>query len=150
MEGNSKIIRLINRDEYLHQGATHFILTRWLRGLDDPEMTAIVKANKHFIKEILVETAQQEIEWGQWLFKDGSVIGLNDRLITSFIHFLTDKCLVELDCPVEYGVAENPLPWMSNYTNSANVQLSPQETELSSYVVGGLDSNLDNVDDFEL
>lgn len=150
MEGNSKIIRMVNRDESLHAGATHFILTRWIKGLDDPQMTTIVAQNKHLITDILVETAEQEVEWGKWLFKDGSVIGLNDKLITSFIHFLTDKCLKELGCEPHYGVATNPLPWMSNYTDSSNVQLSPQETELSSYVVGGLDSNLDNIEGFEL
>lgn len=150
MEGNSKIIRLINRDEYLHQGTVHFILTRWLKGLDDPEMTKIARENIHLIKDILVETAEQEIEWGKWLFKDGSVLGLNEKLITSEVQYLTDNCLTSLGEEAYYGVKDNPLPWMDNYTQSSKVQLSPQETELSGYIVGGLDSNIDDTDDFEM
>jgi len=149
MEGNSKIISLINRDEFLHQGGTHFILTRWLRGLDDPEMTRVARENIHLITEIFQQTADQEKEWAKWLFKDGSVIGLNEKVLCNYIEYRTDRCLSELGQPLLYDATVDPLPWVSAYTNSANVQVAPQETELSSYIVGGLDSNLDGLD-FEL
>lgn len=146
MEGNGKIISLINRDEFLHQGGTHFILTRWLRGLDDPAITEVVLQNKHIITQIFQQTAEQEIEWAKWLFKDGSVVGLNDKLLTHYIHYRTDKCLSDLGQPLLYNTTTDPLPWVSAYTNSASVQVAPQETELSSYIVGGLDSSLDGLD----
>lgn len=142
MEGNGKVIGLINRDEFLHQGGTHFIITRWLRGTDDPEMTKIVLDNQHLITEVFQQVAEQEKEWSQWLFKDGSVIGLNEKIVNSYIEYRTDKCLGELGQPLLYGVTKDPLPWVSAYTNSADVQVAPQETELSSYIVGGLDADI--------
>lgn len=142
MEGNGKVIGLINRDEFLHQGGTHFIITRWLRGLDDPDMTKVVLDNQHLITEIFQQVAEQEKEWSHWLFKDGSVIGLNEKIVNSYIEYRTDKCLGELGQPLLYGVTKDPLPWVSAYTNSADVQVAPQETELSSYIVGGLDADI--------
>lgn len=146
MEGNCKIIKLINREEYLHQGATHFILTRWLRNMDDPAMYKVAMDNLHLIPQILKETGEQEKSWGRWLFKDGTVLGLNEKIIDSYVEYLVDRSCTELGQPEVYGVLAkgNPLPWMDAYTQSDNVQLSPQETELSSYIVGGMDSNLDN------
>jgi ribonucleoside-diphosphate reductase beta chain len=149
MEGNSKIIKLIARDEYLHQGATHFIITRWLKGVDDPEMTRIARDNKHLITEILKETAEQEMAWAKHLFQNGAVIGLNEKVLSTYVQFLTDECLTHFELPRLYNVTENPLPWMDKYTRSDNVQISPQETELSSYIVGGLDTKLDDFE-FEL
>lgn len=149
MEGNSKIIKLINRDEYLHQGATHFIMTRWIRGVDDPEMTRIVHDNIHLITDMLKETAEQEMAWAKHLFKDGSVIGLNEKLLSNYVQFLTNECLGHLGLDKVYDVTSNPLPWMDKYTRSDDVQIAPQEAELSSYIVGGLDSNLDDFE-FEL
>ena len=149
MEGNGKVISLINRDEFLHQGGTHFIITRWLRGLDCPEMTKVVIENQHLITEIFQQVAEQEKEWSRWLFKDGSVVGLNEKIVNTYIEYRTDKCLSELGQPLLYGVTKDPLPWVSAYTNSADVQVAPQETELSSYIVGGLDSDITDLD-FEL
>jgi ribonucleoside-diphosphate reductase beta chain len=146
MEGNGKVISLINRDEFLHQGGTHFIITRWLRGLDCPEMTKVVIENQHLITEIFQQVAEQEKEWSQWLFKDGSVVGLNEKIVNTYIEYRTDKCLSELGQPLLYGVTKDPLPWVSAYTNSADVQVAPQETELSSYIVGGLDSDITDLD----
>lgn len=149
MEGNAKIIKLINRDEHLHKGATHFIITRWLKGLDDPEMTRIAKDNIHLIPEILKEAAEQEISWARHLFKNGSVIGLNEKVLTQYVQYLTDDCLATFSLEPVYGMPENPIPWMSKYIRSDNVQIAPQEAELSSYIVGGLDSKLDDFE-FEL
>ena len=149
MEGNGKVIGLINRDEFLHQGGAHFIITRWLRGLDCPEMTKVVVENQHLITEILQQVAEQEKEWSRWLFKDGSVVGLNEKIVNTYIEYRTDKCLSELGQPLLYGVTKDPLPWVSAYTNSADVQVAPQETELSSYIVGGLDADITDLD-FEL
>lgn len=144
MEGNCKIIKLINREEFLHQGGTHFILTRWLKNLDDPAMHKVAKDNMHLIPQILKETAEQEKAWGRWLFKDGGMLGLNEKIINAWVEYLTDKSLAELGQETIYGVSQNPLPWMDSYMFSDDVQISPQETELSSYIVGGLDSNLDD------
>lgn len=146
MEGNGKIIGLINRDEFLHQGGTHFILTRWLRGVDCPEMSKVVQENQHLITEIFKQVAEQEKEWSKWLFKEGTVIGLNEKIVNQYVEYRTDKCLIELGQAPLFGITKDPLPWVSAYTNSADVQIAPQESELSSYIVGGLDSDISDLD----
>lgn len=157
MEGNAKIIKLIARDEHLHQGGSHFMLTRWQRGLDDPEMSKAWTRNFHRIKEILLEIFDQEQAWASYLFQHGSMIGLNERILVSYLKWLTQQRYNQL---VGEGAEElfedvptsNPLPWMTNYLESDNVQLAPQETELSSYLTGAVSNDLKAADfsDFEL
>ena len=51
-----------------------------------------------------------------------------------------------------FAIKTNPLPWMNSYLVSDNVQVAPQETEISSYLVGQVDSSGDSSDfaEFEL
>lgn len=141
MEGNGKIISLINRDEHLHQGATHYILTRWLRGLDDPEMTEIVNENIGDIRTIFMETYEQECEWVDFLFSEGAIQGLSSEVLKKYLRFLCDKRMNDLGLEEIFGQKEHPLPWMESYTKSAGLQVAPQEVEISSYKAGAIDMN---------
>ena len=151
MEGNAKIITLITRAEYLHQGATHYMLTRWTKGLDDPDLTKIAreKIGNGSVVKMFNEVYEQECGWIDYLFKDGSIPGLNDVVLKLYLNFLSKKALDSLDVKQNvFTQKDNPLPWMSKYTNAGSVQLAPQESELSSYVVGGLSitDDLDGID----
>lgn len=151
MEGNGKIMSLISRDEYLHQGATHYILTRWIKGLDDPMMTEIVKDHKHLVAEVMIDTYKQECEWADFLFSEGGIPMLNASVLKDYLGWLTNKRVGDLgyedllpDAP-----KNNPLPWIDSYLESSKRQVAPQETEISSYMVGAI--NVQDVDlDFEL
>lgn len=144
MEGSGKILKLIARDEYLHQGGTHFIISRWIKGLDDPEMTEIFEEDKEFLVGIILDTYQQECEWAEFLFKDGSIRGLNTTVLQQYLRYLTDKSLTTLGLPASFGdVKENPLPWIDSYLKSSSTQVAPQEVELSSYQIGSIDMNDD-------
>jgi ribonucleoside-diphosphate reductase beta chain len=46
----------------------------------------------------------------------------------------------------------NPIPWINNWLASDNVQVAPQEAEISSYLVGQIDSKIESeeLSDFEL
>ena len=136
---------LINRDEHLHQGAVHFILTRWLRGVDDPEMTQIAQEHKGEIYRIFQETRDQEVEWAKFLFKDGTVPLLNVEVLTKYLDHLCDLRLENLGLDRVFKSDGNPLPWMDSYTNSKSVQVAPQEVELSSYKIGSIDMNTELV-----
>lgn len=158
MEGNAKIVSLIARDEFLHLGGTHFILTRWLGGLDDPEMTEVALDNIDYIRDTIKAVVDQEKAWAKYLFKDGSIIGLNEKILSEYLEYLADTRLEELLSPTIngvkqdfgfeplYGKPSNPLPWMDDYLQSKSVQVAPQETEITSYLTGSVDTNIG--DDF--
>lgn len=135
MDGNAKIISEINRDEYLHQGATHFILTRWLKGLDDPEMTEISNRLKSKVIGIFEETFEQEKAWINYLMQHGSITGLSSELLTQYLDFLCKTSIENLGLEQSTFTQEiNPIPWMESYTRSSGVQVAPQESEITSYM----------------
>ena len=153
MEGNAKIIKLIARDEALHLTGTQHILNLMRNGRDDPEMVEI--ANECYAEsiEIFTKAAQQEKEWAGYLFKDGSMIGLNKDILCQYIEYITNLRMEAVGLPVAFPNSKsNPIPWINTWLSSDNVQVAPQETEISSYLVGQIDSDLSNsdFDDFEL
>jgi ribonucleotide reductase beta subunit family protein with ferritin-like domain len=81
----------------------------------------------------------QEKAWAKYLFKDGSMIGLNERLLSDYVEWIADRRLQAVGLPALYGSgAANPLPWTMNWINSASVQVAPQEVEQSSYQIGAV------------
>lgn len=152
MEGNSKIIRLIARDENLHLTSTQHIINLWADGQDDPEMQEISMECFQEAKEIFVNAVEQEKEWAKYLFKDGSMIGLNEEILCQYVEYIANHRMSAIGIPAMYDIKNNPLPWMNKYLESDNVQVAPQEAEISSYLVGQIDSEVDAsaFDDFEL
>ena len=152
MEGNSKIIRLIARDENLHLTSTQHILNLWADGQDDPEMQEISMECFQEAKDIFVKAVEQEKEWAHYLFKDGSMIGLNEEILCQYVEYIANHRLSAIGIPAMFDVKSNPLPWMNKDLESDNVQVAPQEAEISSYLVGQIDSEVDAAafDDFEL
>lgn len=157
MEGQGKIMQLIARDEFLHQGSTHYMLTRWYAGLDDPEMTKIAKENVHFVLDTGKEVGDQEKLWANYLFQLGSIIGLNAQILQQYQMWLTNKRIEDLlkpkiqgrefdfgYVPVYPDVKTNPIPWVNEFLESDNVQVAPQETEISTYMVGQINADVDD------
>ncbi|MGQ8363734.1 class Ia ribonucleoside-diphosphate reductase subunit beta [Glaciecola sp. 1036] len=152
MEGNSKIIRLIARDENIHLTSTQHILNLWAKGKDDPEMAEISKELEQEAKDIFMLAVQQEKEWASYLFKDGSMLGLNEEILCQYVEYIANQRMAAIGLGQPYESKSNPLPWMNNYLSSDNVQVAPQETEISSYLVGQIDSEVGSEDfeEFEL
>ncbi|MEX0623164.1 MAG: class Ia ribonucleoside-diphosphate reductase subunit beta [Saccharospirillum sp.] len=152
MEGNAKIIRLIARDEALHLTGTQHMLNLMARGHDDPDMAEIAKEERDNVRQIFIDAAQQEKEWAAYLFKDGSMIGLNTDILSQYVQHITDQRLAGIDLEPAFGSPKNPLPWMDAWLQSDQVQVAPQETEISTYLVGALQSDVDTgaLEDFEL
>ena len=152
LEGNAKIIKLIARDEALHLTGTQHILNNWMSGKDDPEMKEIAESLKDEGLQIFLDVVEQEKEWAQYLFKDGSMIGLNAEILNQYIEYISNQRLSAIGFAAPFNVKSNPLPWMNAYLVSDNVQVAPQETEISSYLVGQVDSSVssDDFDDFDL
>ena len=139
MEGSAKIISLIARDENQHLALTQNILKGWKEG-DDPEMKQIADEEKENIIKMFEEAVEQEREWASYLFKDGSMIGLNDKLLIQYVEWIANKRMKALGLDPIYDVAQrnNPLPWTQHWISSKGLQVAPQETEVESYVVGGI------------
>jgi len=152
MEGNAKIIKLIARDEALHLSGTQHLINILREGKDDPEMMDIAKENEDKVYQIFREAAEQEKEWADYLFKDGSMIGLNAGILKDYVEYITNTRIKAIKLDPIFENKSNPLPWMNNWLVSDNVQVAPQESEISSYLVGQVDSTVgkDDFNDFSL
>ncbi|MFM2485088.1 class Ia ribonucleoside-diphosphate reductase subunit beta [Celerinatantimonas yamalensis] len=152
MEGNAKIIRLIARDEALHLTGTQHMLNLMRDGKDDPEMAEIAKECQDDSFALFKKAAEQEKAWAEYLFQDGSMIGLNKDILCQYVEYISNIRMQALGLPNIFSTKSNPIPWINTWLVSDNVQVAPQEAEISSYLVGQIDSSLDNDDlgDFEL
>lgn len=153
MEGNAKIIKLIARDENVHLTSTQHILNLWQYGEDDPEMKEIAEELRDDAYDIFMTAVKQEKQWAHYLFKDGSMIGLNESMLCQYVEYIANLRMqaIGFDAPFE-NQRSNPLPWMNKYLVSDNVQVAPQEAEITSYLVGQIDSevNASDLGDFDL
>ena len=139
MEGSAKIISLIARDENQHLAITQNILNNWKKG-DDKEMVEIVKEEEEWTYQMFDKCVNEEKKWAEYLFKDGSMIGLNDKLLHQYVEFIANKRLRGIGLKPQYDIAakNNPLPWTEHWISSKGLQVAPQETEVESYMVGGI------------
>ncbi|WP_130830845.1 class Ia ribonucleoside-diphosphate reductase subunit beta [[Erwinia] mediterraneensis] len=147
MEGNAKIIRLIARDEALHLTGTQHMLNLMRSGEDDPEMKEIAEECREECFELFRKAAIQEKEWAEYLFRDGSMIGLNKDILCQYIEYITNIRMQAVGLDLPFQTRSNPIPWINAWLVSDNVQVAPQEVEVSSYLVGQIDSEVGE-DDF--
>jgi len=153
MEGSAKIISLIARDENQHLALTQNILNKWKEG-DDPEMQQIAKEEEEWVYKMFNRAVNEEKKWADYLFKDGSMIGLNDKLLQQYVEWIANRRLKAIGLKPQYDISanNNPLPWTSHWINSKGLQVAPQETEQETYLVGGIkqDVNTDTFKNFKL
>lgn len=137
MEGNAKIIKFIARDENTHLAASQTMLK--ILPSDDADFVKIKEECRQDVIDMFVKAVDQEKEWAKYLFKDGSMLGLNEKLLSDYIEWIGTKRMRTLGYQSPYQVAQaNPLPWTEKWIGGGNVQVAPQETEISSYVIGGV------------
>ena len=139
MEGSAKIISLIARDENQHLGLTQNIMNKWHAG-DDPDMQQIAQEERENIINMFKKAVDEEKEWAEYLFKDGSMIGLNDKLLSQYVEWIANRRMKSIGLKPIYDIAakNNPLPWTEHWISSKGLQVAPQETEVESYIVGGI------------
>jgi len=136
MEGNAKIIKLIARDENLHLAGTQQLLKALPQ--DDPDFEKIRTETRDECLAMFRNAAEQEIKWVEYLFKDGSMIGLNKELLSDYVEWITNRRLQAVGLPNLYKTGSNPLPWTQKWISGAEIQVAPQETQITSYIVGGV------------
>jgi len=154
VEGSAKIISLIARDEAQHLAISTHIIKLWAQGKDDPEMVSIIKECEDEVYQMWETCIAEEMAWADYLFKDGSIIGLNSTLLHQYSKYIANRRLKSIgynpmfDAPIN----NNPLPWTTHWLSSSTLQNAPQETEIESYIVGGIkhDLNINNFSNYKL
>ena len=141
MEGNAKIIKFIARDENLHLAGTQSLLK--LLPKDDEDFIQIAEETRTDCIKLFIDAVDQEKRWAEYLFKDGSMIGLNYQLLAEYIEWIAHKRMTAVGLPCPYKTASNPLPWTQKWIAGGDVQVAPQEVELSSYISGGTKQDVD-------
>jgi len=139
MEGSAKIISLIARDENQHLVLTQNILNKWKEG-DDPEMKKIAEEEEKNVYDMFRRAVEEERLWAEYLFKDGSMIGLNDKLLQQYVEWIANRRMKAIGLKPIYDIPakNNPLPWTEHWISSKGLQVAPQETEVESYLIGGI------------
>ncbi len=145
MEGNAKELKLIARDENMHLALTQKIINI-LRKEDSEGFTKIIEENSTEVEAMYQKAADEEIEWAEYLFRDGSILGLNTEILTRYMKYITNQRMRAIGLNklfTDDGLSSNPLPWMDSWLGSSKTEELPQETELSSYLVGALDKTIE-------
>ena len=143
MEGSAKIISLIARDENQHLVLTQNIINKWREG-DDPEMKSIYHEEKDHSRKMFENCVNEEKAWARYLFKDGSMIGLSEQLLHKYVEWIANRRMKAIGLTPLYDVpaTHNPLPWTEHWIKSKGVQVAPQETEVESYIIGGIKQDI--------
>jgi len=142
MEGSAKIVSLIARDETQHLAISQHIIKNWQKG-DDPIMLEVMKECENEVYEIYRKVVDEEKDWANYLFSRGAIVGLNEKLMHSYIEYMANRRLKALNYNEIYERrSDNPLPWMQHWLSSKGLQNAPQETEIESYIVGGIKQDI--------
>lgn len=146
MEGSAKILSLIARDENVHFALTTNILNYWRSTENDPHIKQIEQETHDDVIALYNEVIQQEKDWAKYLFKDGTIIGLNEKLLCQYVDHMAVKRAKNIGYKLNIDAPKsNPLPWTQNWLSSKGLQEAPMETEKESYIIGGIKQDLDKI-----
>ena len=143
MEGNAKIIKFIARDEMLHLVGTQRIIKNLQSGKEGNEWANIAEECQAEATQLFMDAAYQEMEWAQYLFKDGAMLGLNEKILVDYVRYLTYNRMSAVGLSCSFEKIENPIPWIETWFSSDSVQVAPQEVEVSSYLTNQIDAKID-------
>jgi ribonucleoside-diphosphate reductase beta chain len=139
MEGNAKIIKLIARDENVHLASTQQLLK--ILPKEDEDFARIQEETRSECIDMFYKVVEQEKAWARYLFKNGSMIGLNEQLLCEYVDHIAAKRMGNIGLNGKPG--PNPLPWTQKWIAGSDVQVAPQETEITSYISGGVIKDVD-------
>ena len=138
LEGSAKIISFIARDESQHLAMSQRIINNWKDFEKDKDFLKIIKETEKDVYKMYDEAVQEEKRWATYLFSKGSMIGLSEKLLHQFVEYMANRRMKAIGLTPVYDQKSNPLPWIDHWLNSKGTQNAPQETEIESYVIGGI------------
>lgn len=143
MIGNADIIKMIKRDEALHLYNTQEII-KILHNVKSEGFLDVAQECEEQACKMFELAASEEKKWASYLFKDGSIIGLNENVLSQYIDWLCHSRRKAIGLPYETGF-KNPIAgWTDPWMNSDSVQPAPQETEITSYKIGASKNDIDD------
>ena len=138
LEGSAKIISFIARDESQHLAISQRIINNYKDIERDKVMDKVIKDTEKEVYQIYDDAVQEEKRWATYLFSQGSMIGLSEKLLHQFVEYMANRRMKAIGLTPAYDQKTNPLPWVDHWLNSRSTQNAPQETEIESYVIGGI------------
>jgi len=154
MEGSAKIISLIARDESQHLAITQHIIKNYQNNENDKQMLKVMKNCEQEVYKMYRDAVEEEKQWAEYLMRDGSMIGLSETLLGNYVEWIANKRLraIGLDPLYDRPIRTNPLPWTQHWLSSRGLQNAPQETEIESYIIGGIKQDIkeDTFEQFKL
>jgi len=138
LEGSAKIISFIARDESQHLAVSQRIINNYRDVENDKVMNKVIKDTEDDVYKMYDEAVQEEKRWATYLFSQGSMIGLSEKLLHQFVEYMANRRMKAIGLKPVYDQKTNPLPWVDHWLNSRSTQNAPQETEIESYVIGGI------------
>ena len=68
------------------------------------------------------------------------MIGLNEQLLCDYVDHIAAKRMGTIGLNGKAGL--NPLPWTAKWISGSDVQVAPQQTQITSYVSGGVNKDV--------
>jgi ribonucleoside-diphosphate reductase beta chain len=146
--GTSENLSLICRDENTHLALTQNILKN-LRKKENEGFIDTYKKCMPDIEKRYIEVYNEELEWIDYLFSQGSYIGMNSNILKQYLTYITIRRMKGIGIKVTKEMLsgnwceKNPLPWIDKYINMDLVEKLPQEEKVLNYVTGGVDQDID-------
>ena len=143
LEGSAKIISFIARDESQHLAMSQRIINNYREVENDKVMLKVIKDTAKEVETMYDEAVEEEKRWATYLFSKGSMIGLSEKLLHQFVEYMANRRMKAIGLTPKYDQKTNPLPWVDHWLNSKGTQNAPQETEIESYVIGGIKQDVE-------
>jgi ribonucleoside-diphosphate reductase beta chain len=134
MEGNAKELKLIARDENVHLAGTQFAINKLRKESSEGYMDIVQECEEEAI-QMYKDAAEDEIEWAEYLFKEGSIIGLNSEILKAYMKYLTNNRMRTVGLPKIFDIVNNPLPWINPWLGIGKTEVRAQETQLTDYKI---------------
>ena len=141
--GTSLILQLIARDENQHMALTQWVLNK-MRKDDSEGFTEIFKEVTPEIYDMYWKACEEECEWTDLLYSEGSLLGLNAEIGKQYIKYLVNQRLKAIGLrPIYPEMTRNPIPWVEKWLEFSKIEGALQEEEAIDYKMGAINHNID-------
>lgn len=149
---NEKICVTSNcRDENLHLALTQFVI-KILKKNKSEGFTEIYKELQPDIEARYYEAYQEECDWIDYMFSQGSYIGMNANILKDYLNYVTIRRMKSIGIKIDHTkmdrhIIKNPIPWVDTYINMDSNEKLPQQEQILNYVTGGVEQDMDGLTD---
>lgn len=141
VEGTSKNLKFICRDENIHLSISQKII-QLLKTKEEEGFKDIFTEMEDEIFNMYQDAYNEESQWLEYLFSQGSFIGLNLDIAKEYLKYVINRRVKAIGYNNMFAnCSKNPIPWIESYINMDKVEILPQEGEVTNYVSGGINNS---------